>query len=210
MQIIDDRPHLKSALYSLILILALTLNLEASEWINVLDPSQRAAADTMSDQGEFKTIPDLEVVSVSGGAGDKSVKVQFKIHSVLKDAVEADGQVFDTLFVPGCGYRFDTGQPDIPAKSIFMEIPKSGSYKVSVNRGRTTQLNNIAFHPAQPLPQDNMEFQPLDFEMDRELYSKDAFFPADNIVSTREFTVRGHRMLEVVVSPLQYNPVTKP
>jgi len=135
--------------------------------------------------------------------------VKYEIHAVLKDAVQKENRRYDTLYVPGCGFHFDPGQPDIPAKSIFLEIPTGSTYSVNVKSPKTTRLENIDFLPAQPLPQDNMAFEPIDFEKDTTLYSRDAFFPKNNIISTREFKVRGHRMLEVVVSPIQYNPVTK-
>nr|WP_319394779.1 C25 family cysteine peptidase [uncultured Desulfobacter sp.] len=187
--------------------------LHAGEWINVLNPAQTLPTDQMAssgeEDGEYQTIPDLNVVSETGNAADKNLHIKYDVHSVLKDSVQADKMAYDTLFVPGCGYHFGTGEPDIPAKSIFIRIPSNSSYSVHVDRTKTTELDAFDFLPVQPLPHDNMEYVVVGFEKDDALYSRDAFFPKDNLISTREFKVRCQRMLEIIVTPMQYNPVSK-
>ncbi len=63
--------------------------------------------------------------------------------------------------------------------------------------------------PVQPLPKDNGVFEEIAFKKDGELYTQDTLFPKDNIVSTRVLAIHGHKILEVVVSPFQYNPGTQ-
>jgi len=179
----------------------------AGEWINVLEPV--ISRDQVFPGSEFRTIPELKADRVSDTGRTQTVRVTYDLYSVFRSAAVRERKSYDTFHVPECGHRFGPGKPDIPAKSIFIELPETGSHSVENIPGRTTRLKNIDFFPVQPLPRESLDFEPLAFERDESLYARDLFFPKNNIVATRELRIRGHRILEIVVSPIQYNPAAK-
>lgn len=188
-------------------LICFSLTALAGEWINVLAPG--TSRNQIVSGSEFRTIPELKANLVADTGRTQTVRVTYDLYSVLKSAAVREGKSYDTFHVPDCGHRFGPGKPDIPAKSIFIKLPETGRYSVENIPGKTTCLENIDFFPVQPLPRESLDFAPLAFERDESLYARDSFFPKNNIVSTRELRIREHRLLEIVVSPIQYNPVAK-
>nr|WP_319394780.1 C25 family peptidase propeptide domain-containing protein [uncultured Desulfobacter sp.] len=165
----------------------------------------------LADQAGVKSgiSPSLEKQSKHSSDGKEVVTIVYQIFSVLKTAQEIDGTTYDTLFVEGCSPWEEQGKPDVPVKSIYIEIPEGADWNFRFMDANCTDMKNINLMPVQPLPTDYIDGQAPAFIKDEISYASDAFFPAIPLLSLKIIKIRDKKMLEIRLAPIQFNPVLK-
>ena len=69
-------------------------------------------------------------------------------------------------------------------------------------------FENIEIAPAFRIPKGN-EDGPLHYEEDYKIYSRDEFYPSNIVIMSEQTQIRGVDVVQVGITPFQYNPVTK-
>lgn len=102
----------------------------------------------------------------------------------------------------------EEGYPDLPGFSRFIAIPQGSTPILEVVSVRTERFTGIEIAPAPRIPLDN-EKGPLQYSKNQQVYSKNAFFPAEPVKIASIEKIRGVDVCALSILPYQYNPVTK-
>lgn len=130
---------------------------------------------------------------------------------VLRRTVLAsDANKYDVLDVPGCGRAAaQIGEPELPVKSFFVEIPYGVDVELSLEKPSEVSLGDgFTVHPLQPPLPDVHDAPVPPFAIDLSAYSKDRWFPEQSVTVGEPCFIRGRRVVFVRAFPLRYNPST--
>lgn len=102
----------------------------------------------------------------------------------------------------------DEGYPDLPGYGRYIAIPQGATPVVEIVNMRVEHFYNIDLSPAPRIPLDT-ETGPLQYAKKQEIYSKNAFYPAQPVMLEPTSQIRGIDVVKLNLMPFQYNPVTK-
>jgi hypothetical protein len=191
--------------------MAFGASLYAGQWIS-LEPAGNSSPRGLPLSPERVQKPRLQVTPLRVKGTRKSVEITYDVFALLKDTVTKGEAAYNRLFISGCAPSPEPGKPEMPVKTVFIEIPKNYGFTISVKRGKQLTLQDITVVPAQERPMDFKGLPNLPepaFVIDTDTYRTDSFFPDKNLLSSRVIRLRGHDLLALRFAPLQFNPVTK-
>ena len=125
--------------------------------------------------------------------------------------------VYDELIMPGTTSIKDPGKPSLPCLAEFVELPHDVDATFKVLSISSADLSNYNVTPAQP-PESPISYEHLNITISPqptffdEEYTFNYLYP-DNVVSLGGGTnssalyMRGHRITELSIYPIQFNPV---
>jgi len=106
------------------------------------------------------------------------------------------------------GRTYQEGLPDLPLYSKAMIMPDQSGVRVNIISADYETISNVDVAPTQPFKIEGSDV-PIPFTIDSDAYSRNEFYPA-NIVETGEPSIfRDFRIVQAIVHPFQYNPVTR-
>ena len=124
-------------------------------------------------------------------------------YSRLSD--DKNGQ-FIELSAPECGVDGEVGNPALPFKGYFVEVPTGILPKLEIlDDSAATITISAKVAPKQPPAIDSVNTPPP-FTMNDASYAADLWWPAQPAEIARVGFMRGHHVVFVKVHPLQYNP----
>ncbi|MCD4789208.1 MAG: hypothetical protein K8R37_04350, partial [Bacteroidales bacterium] len=136
------------------------------------------------------------------------VSINFSITDFYLEDVDIKGEQMKIVKVPGIFLSNNEGAPDLPGTGRYVAIPQGASVSVKVIAARTETMTNVDIAPAPRIPLDT-DKGPLHYEKDSKIYSKNAFYPAENVKLSKQTKIRGVDVVMLGITPFQYNPVTK-
>ena len=141
----------------------------------------------------------FEVIS----SGNEKV-IQFNNFGYQLNQVNHEGIQYLKLEMNGAGTVVDPGEPFLPTITTFYAVEPGKSYTASIQVLESETLNNIEI-----IPFDSWEDEINSSITKGPSYSENILFP-ENIISTSEpIIMRELVMIQVSLTPFQYNPVTK-
>jgi len=111
------------------------------------------------------------------------------------------------------GVEGRVGQPEVPVKRYFVEIPWDAEIEISnlsesSNIFTFENLNLTGFiKPIQP-PREKNSISVVDFQFNTESYTNNSFLNLPVVEVEEYFIIRGKRIASVIVRPFDYNPVS--
>ena len=100
------------------------------------------------------------------------------------------------------------GAPDLPMFPISIIIGDKAEMQVSVIDSEYTDIENVEIAPSKG--NISRQVDPADVEfVYGEMYSQDAFYPAQQVAMESPYILRDFRGQNILVYPYAYNPVTK-
>ncbi len=146
----------------------------------------------------------LEVVNSTKSNLELSLRIdKYSLEDSYQDGVEGQSIVLSGIFLPNVA-----GTPDLPVVSRYVAIPRGANVSVNVINKVTETLYDIDLMPAPALPLDNND-TPMQYIRDEQIYSTDAFYPAEPIITSKPLKIRDVDVVIISVTPFQYNPVSK-
>jgi hypothetical protein len=119
---------------------------------------------------------------------------------------------YDVVRVEGCDMTGIVGHPMLPAKTVFVSIPKgTRAAEISVSYSNPIELpGSYAICPVQqPVPVSASSI-PLDATPpDRAVYSRSSEYPGEIVSLADAASISGHSVAAVIVYPIQYIPAQK-
>ncbi len=137
-----------------------------------------------------------------------SVQLQYAVNEFILEDFVVDGQTMKSVLLPGAFLPNDEGAPNLAGESRFIAIPQGASPVLNVKSLTFEKFQNIEVGPAPRLPLDS-ETGPLHYEKNQAIYSEHALYPAQPVIISEISQMRGVDVVMVVITPLQYYPVTK-
>ncbi|MGD2187352.1 MAG: C25 family cysteine peptidase, partial [Desulfobacterales bacterium] len=141
--------------------------------------------------------------------------VTIELHTETFDTeiVTADGQEFERLRISDYihGYTQELGQPELPVKGIFLDLPEGQSATLSVLQ---TEINTYDGYQVFPVPENILDDQGTisavaeSFVWDQSAYANDAFYPAAVAGLGDGFVFRDQIKQQVLFYPLTFNPAS--
>ena len=131
-------------------------------------------------------------------------KIRYEMPGYELKQIEQDGSVFIKPEMLNAGSIANPGEPYLPTVSTFYAVEPGKSYSVQVNIEETETLNNIDVCP----------FESWDPNLTGKItkgrsYERDSIYPSSIATVSEPIIFRDLTMVQVSVTPFQYNPVTK-
>jgi hypothetical protein len=143
-----------------------------------------------------------------------SVCIDSNFYGMFRVPDAVNQTVFDHLQMPEAGHAREVGKPAVPVLTRFFEIPYGVSVSVELLYQSSQVLDGYYVFPTQQPIDDMPNATVPPFELDAPTYATDAFFPATLATvnggsGSTPIILRGHRLIAVSLTPVQFNPVTQ-
>ena len=146
----------------------------------------------------------FEIVNNNRSNLELSLRIdKFTLEDSNIEGVEGQHITLSGIFLPN-----EAGMPDLPVVSRYVAIPGGAAVVLNVKNKVTETFSNVDLMPAPVIPLDD-DKAPMRYERNEEVYSTNAFYPAEPILASQPMKIRDVDVVLVSVSPFQYNPVTK-
>ncbi len=153
-------------------------------------------------------VPSSPATNLVSSTSDEIV-VRFEIPGMNSRDIAEENQAYQKLVIPNGGHTAEVGNPELPTVGRFVEIPYGVMLRISVVSSKAIVIDNYNVYPAQEaLPDQGIDRGAVEFKKNTETYSTDSFYPRQIVVVDKPNFLRGHRIVLVVVYPVQYNPVS--
>ncbi len=159
-------------------------------------------------QGEAR--PAISVVS----SDQRLVELEVDVPGLYREMVSTPGGEYPRLSIPEGGFMTEIGRPQLPIVLRWVEIPAGASAELEVVGVEevTFSLEQLGIHRAivpvqRPVPKIPGAREVALFEMDRNFYARDQWFPQMNAELAGIEETRGHRMVVLKLFPVRYNPL---
>ena len=133
--------------------------------------------------------------------GDKTV-----IALSVGDLSIENNDIFHSIISNTDGKTQDVGEPELPTYTFNYAIELDKNYEVQLEIGAYTLYENINLIPTQPLYKVDEEKV---FIKNEDAYKVDSFYYPVSKISSKRMSLRGYELLNVEVSPFEYNPKSK-
>ena len=116
------------------------------------------------------------------------------------------GKIYRKISGEGSGLR-EAGEPWLPIYNLSIGIPFDSDPSITIVKAEQELITNVLIPP---VPSEDPVLYPFDVNnVNKEIYSDNALFPAAKAELSEDYVMRYSRILPVVVSPFQYNPVKR-
>ena len=104
------------------------------------------------------------------------------------------------VFLPG-----EAGKPDLPTISRMISVPEGAAISFFIKEKDIYTIKNIKISPSPKIVQipENTEYF-----INRDIYNRNAFYPEDVVRNSTITSIRGINIVQIGITPFQYNPVT--
>jgi len=120
---------------------------------------------------------------------------------------------YKKVVIPGCSLKNTSGAPGVLLRGQFIEIPEGRGINVSYQSIDKITLRNVLLAPTpyRIIEQDGSGSKKISehYRIDEAVYSTDGFYPG--ALAAADFTgyLRDKHIANIIVYPIQYNPVSK-
>jgi len=136
------------------------------------------------------------------------VEINFSITNFELKAKDIGGSTMSSIHLPGIFLPNNEGAPDLPGTSRFVALPQGAQASFQIIESRTEILENMEIAPAFRIPKGNDD-GPLVYDKNERIYNSNAYYPSEPVIMSEPTTIRGVDVVQLGITPFQYNPVTK-
>ena len=145
-------------------------------------------------------------LAVEGEDPHAGVQVALHCAGVWLSAARGDGEAFHTLSLPGGGVAGNVGQPAMPFRGSFVEVPEGVDVRVEIIERRERSMGTgYRIRPAQPPRLQSVSHVCPGLAFDAAAYGADRFYPAAPVAVGEAAVIRGRRVVFVKAFPYQYS-----
>lgn len=152
-------------------------------------------------------------LTLKSSAGD-AVKFSVNIDAIGVEQQSLAQGVYQTLSLPSgerlvAGKIGEVGEPEMPVLTTLIAIPDMAGVSLNANYESFEIIDDIDVMPTQvPIPEGGFD-GPVEFAKNSAIYNQDKFFPENIAEAGQPLILRDVRLIQVVISPVQYNPVRR-
>ncbi|MFO8128784.1 MAG: C25 family cysteine peptidase [Bacteroidales bacterium] len=135
------------------------------------------------------------------------VSVVFSVEEFQLDQMEISGENMHVLNLPDVFLPNQEGAPNLPGTGRYIAMPQGATPVLEIVSMRKETFQNINMAPAPVIPLETEN--ELVYEKDENIYSANAFYPAQPVKISENAKIRGVDVVILGITPFQYNPVTR-
>jgi len=140
---------------------------------------------------------------------DDNINIKFNlIDLTFEDKIISADEIYQKLNILGGGHIADLGFPQLPTKSIYLDIPYDVDFEIEVLKSSSYQQDNIEIYPVQSSDLGDETPEPVLFKNET-IYQMDTFYPFEIASLTEIGIIRAHRVALLTLFPVLYNPTQK-
>jgi len=139
---------------------------------------------------------------------DGGVEIVYSIEQLMIADFQIDGQIWQTVSIPGAFLPNLEGAPNLPNTARFIAVPEGASVRLEILDSRVETYSSIDVIPSFAIPRETDDSE-LTYIPDSAVYSVDAYYPESPVMVSDITQMRGVDVVKLGVTPFQYNPVTK-
>ncbi|MEA2105070.1 MAG: C25 family peptidase propeptide domain-containing protein, partial [Candidatus Cloacimonadota bacterium] len=118
------------------------------------------------------------------------VGVNFSIEEFTLQNITINSEQLQNIILPGVMLPNNEGAPNLPSISRYIALPEGANAELEIVSTRIETFRGIELAPAPRIPKEN-DNSPLHYEKDLNIYSRDAFYPANPIQISEVKQIRG-------------------
>ena len=133
--------------------------------------------------------------------------ISYQLGQFSLSQVEFRGEEMSEISINAVTIPNNEGLPNLPLESRMIAIPQGATAHLNVVRAETQTFQNVNIAPALRLQAENEEPE-MNYVKDMDVYGKNALYP-ENPFQIGQSSLRGVDVVNLAITPFQYNPVTK-
>ena len=180
---------MKKVLFSLV-FLAMSMMTMAQQWVGI--------------NGNTPAAPQVKLVSSS----EQQVVVDFSLSGFTMTRVSTPNGIQQVISVPKMATMLEAGAPDLPQFPVPAIIGDMAEMEVSVIKSAFIDYENVEVAPSKGNFSRQIDPESVPYTYG-EMYSQNAFYPAVQAHLEAPYIIRDFRGQNIMVTPFNYNPVTK-
>jgi len=116
----------------------------------------------------------------------------------------------DVNFLFGFSNNGDFGKPDLKFRAFSFILPGNKNNRVEIVDSRYSEKGNVEVKPVPKPKKSNNKLELLyDYNQDINVYTKNSFFPSNQIAFKQDEVIRDKHIGLISIYPVLYNPVSK-
>lgn len=116
---------------------------------------------------------------------------------------------YELISIPQFASMSTPGRPALPVHTDHVFLPGNAKVSIEILSADTVVFPGHMIQPALTPAVDTEGADEPEFVIDQKVYNTNAFFPAQPVFVEGEQFLRGNKLLQVAVAPVQFNPVTQ-
>jgi len=141
-------------------------------------------------------------------AKSQSMQLEFKFNAYALENVSTIKGMENVIKIPSCSRTKVKGAPDLPKISQALAIPDAAGMVLKIVNSEFIELDNVDLVPSKGVITRDKDPKSIPYVYG-EVYSKDEFYPSNIAETADPYIIRNIRGQNVIVNPVQYNPVTR-
>ncbi|MEA3495403.1 MAG: C25 family cysteine peptidase, partial [Bacteroidota bacterium] len=156
----------------------------------------------------FKNYETMPVRAVKD-YGTEGLEIEYNFKGAMLTSKKINNVEYQFLHIEGFGKLGDIGRPALPAFNDIIALPENATIEVNIQYSKWIDIDTFMIHPAlQPALDTEGASEPI-FEIDNQLYSRNALYPAQIVDVIEINQLRNTRLALVRICPVQFNPVSR-
>ena len=180
---------MKKVVFTLALV-AMSLMTMAQKWVGI--------------DGNTPAAPQVKLVSSS----EQQVVVDFSLSGFNMTKVSTPNGIQQVISVPKMATMLEAGAPDLPQFPVPAIIGDMAEMEVSVIKSAFIDYENVEVAPSKGNFSRQIDPESVPYTYG-EMYNQNAFYPAAQAHLEMPYIIRDFRGQNIMVTPFNYNPVTK-
>ncbi len=123
--------------------------------------------------------------------------------------IELGGQNYDLIDIDKCAFSNFPGKPQLPVRTVLIGIPLEGDITVEILEKTDAERAGINLAYAAKIDPNEKSSVGYSLSPLKTRETRDAYFPSGIITFEPPAFLRNQRVVELKISPVQYNPVRK-
>ncbi len=182
----------KTTAFSALILLLIGVGISRADTIALCD-------DVLSNR------PEVEILYSDAD----QVQYEVSLPSIELSETTLDGRRWDRAAIPGCYQGVELGTPEVPHFTRLIAIPATKGLRVEYEPLESVTFHDLDLIPTQTFEPDSDPNSTNPRHFNEAVYSTDAPFPAEDVVTGEPALLHGLRVAAVQVNPVKYNPVTR-
>ena len=137
-----------------------------------------------------------------------NVTLDYSIDEMSLTSFTYNGEEMQSIGIADISLPNAKGLPNVPSYSRTIAIPQGANAVLHVVSYERQVIKNVNVEPSLGIQMENAE-PDMDYTKDMKVYNEDAFYPAEFATISAPSQMRGVDIVNVSISPVQFNPVTK-